>query len=130
MQKRFLLDIPPAPYIIHYRGVTIGELDRALRKSGLVVPTNVVLRSVTYGGVIATGCHGPGWDCQTLSDLVESMTIVLASGEVVTFSEETHGPEMMNAIRLNLGLFGIIHEMTLRGEIPPQPRVGVLLYQK
>lgn len=48
-------------------GVTIGALDRALRRYGLAVPTNVVLTSVQYGGVIATGCHGAGWDRPTLS---------------------------------------------------------------
>jgi hypothetical protein len=97
-------------------GVSIGALDAALRAHDLALPSNVVLTSVTYGGVLATGCHGAGKDCQTLSDLVEAMTIVLASGEVVTFTEATHGAEVMNAVRLNLGLLGIMHEITLRVE--------------
>lgn len=41
-------------------GVTVGALDRVLRRCGLAVPTNVVLTSVQYGGVIATGSHGRG----------------------------------------------------------------------
>jgi hypothetical protein len=44
------------------------------------------------------------------------MTIVTASGAVVRFSEATHGAEMMNAVRLNLGLFGLIYDITLRVE--------------
>ncbi len=97
-------------------GVTIGGLDKELRRHGLAVPTNVVLTRVTYGGVIATGCHGAGWNYQTISDLVESMTIVLNSAEAVTFSEQTHGQEVMNAVRLNLGSFGVIYSMTIRVE--------------
>src|SRR5215217_4369113 len=69
-------------------GVTIGALDRVLRRYGLAVPTNVILTCVQYGGVVATGCHGSGWESQTISDLVEAMTIVTCTGEVVTFREE------------------------------------------
>jgi FAD/FMN-containing dehydrogenase len=87
-----------------------------LRRHGLAVPTNVVLTCVQYGGVVATGCHGAGWEQKTISDLVEAMTIVTSSGEVITFSEETHGTETMNAVHCNLGSFGLIYSMTLRVE--------------
>jgi L-gulono-1,4-lactone dehydrogenase len=97
-------------------GVTIGALDKVLRRHGLALPTNVVLTCVQYGGVVATGCHGAGWECQTISDLVEAMTIVTCTGEVVTFREETHGTETMNAVRCNLGVFGLIYQITLRVE--------------
>ena len=97
-------------------GVTIGALDRVLRRYGLAVPTNVILTCVQYGGVVATGCHGSGWESQTISDLVEAMTIVTCTGEVVTFREETHGTETMNAVRCNLGAFGLIYQITLRVE--------------
>jgi L-gulonolactone oxidase len=97
-------------------GVTIGALDKVLRRHGLAVPTNVVLTCVQYGGVIATGSHGAGWESQTVSDLVEEMTIVMYDGEVVTFSEATHGAEVMNALRCNLGAFGVVYQMKLRVE--------------
>ncbi len=97
-------------------GVTIGALDRALRRTGLAVPTNVVLTSVQYGGVIATGCHGAGWDRPTLFDLVEAMTVVTHDGTVVRFSEATHGPEVMNSVRCCLGTIGLVYDITLRVE--------------
>ena len=97
-------------------GVSVAELDRVLRRHGLAMPTNVVLTSVRYGGIVATGCHGAGWDCQTISDLVDSMTIVTHTGEVVRFSEATHGPDVMNAVRCNLGTLGVIHDLTFRVE--------------
>jgi L-gulonolactone oxidase len=95
-------------------GVRVGALDRFLRGYGLAVPSNVVLTSVQYGGVIATGCHGAGRECRPLSDLVEDMTIVTHSGEVVTYHESTHGRTVMNAVRCNLGTFGLIYRITLR----------------
>lgn len=97
-------------------GVTVGALDRVLRRHRLVMPTNVVLTNVRYGGVIATGCHGAGWECPTISDLVEAVTIITYEGKIVRFSEATHGAEVMNAVRCNLGGFGIMHEIVLRVE--------------
>lgn len=97
-------------------GVSVAELDRVLRRHGLAMPTNVVLTSVRYGGIVATGCHGAGWQCQTISDLVDAMTIVTHTGEVVRFSEATHGPDVMNAVRCNLGTLGVMHDITLRVE--------------
>jgi sterol desaturase/sphingolipid hydroxylase (fatty acid hydroxylase superfamily) len=102
--------------VIIEAGITIEALDERLRENGLAVPSSVVLTSVRYGGVLATGSHGSGYHCATLSDFVEAMTIVTASGAVVCFSEATHGAEMMNAVRLNLGLFGLIYDITLRVE--------------
>jgi FAD/FMN-containing dehydrogenase len=95
-------------------GVSVAELDRVLRRHGLAMPTNVVLTSVRYGGIVATGCHGAGWESQTISDLVEAMTIVTHTGEVIRFSEATHGPDVMNAVRCNLGTLGVIYDLTLR----------------
>jgi hypothetical protein len=85
-----------------------------MRRHHVALPTNVVLKSVTYGGLIAAGCHGSGWNNPTLSDLVESMDIVDAAGTLRTYSEATVDAETMNAARLNLGLFGIIDRITLR----------------
>lgn len=95
-------------------GVSVAALDRVLRRHGLAMPTNVVLTSVRYGGIVATGSHGAGWQSQTISDLVDSMTIVTHTGEVIRFSEAERGADVMNAVRCNLGTLGVIHEITFR----------------
>ena len=64
-------------------GVTIRELDTALTRAGLCLPTNVVLKSVRYGGVIATGCHGAGWDNPCLSDFVVQVKMVNCYGNIL-----------------------------------------------
>lgn len=97
-------------------GASVAEVDAALQSVGLVIPTNVVLSSVRYGGLIATGCHGSGLQQPPLSDFVIEMDVVDGHGQIRTLSNETIGVEAMDAARLGFGLFGIIHSVTLRAE--------------
>ena len=79
---------------------------------GYALPFNVVLESVCYGGLIATGSHGSGWDNATLSDLVYAIEIVTANGDVCKFEEGVDRADVMNAARLHLGMFGITYRIT------------------
>src|SRR5262249_30502942 len=105
---------PARPLVTVESGATGSDALSEMTRHGVALPTNVVLKSVTYGGLVVAGCHGSGWDNPTLSDLVESMDIIDAAGTVRSFSESTDGAGVMNAARLNLGLFGIIDRITLR----------------
>jgi FAD/FMN-containing dehydrogenase len=105
---------PDQPLVTVESGADGADALAEMGRHGVALPTNVVLQSVTYGGLIAAGCHGSGWDNPTLSDLVESMDIIDAAGTVRTYSESAVGTEVMNAARLNLGLFGLIDTITLR----------------
>jgi hypothetical protein len=113
---------PARPLVTVESGATVRKVMQAMRKAHVALPSDAVLGSVQYGGLIAPGCHGSGRDVQTLSDLVTSMDIVTgktdpATGnvEVRTFSAANGTPaDVMSAIQLNLGMFGIIHRMTLR----------------
>jgi FAD/FMN-containing dehydrogenase len=102
------------PRVVIESGATVQEVNDALEAHGYALPLNVVLESVRFGGLIATGSHGSGWDNPTLSDLVESVEIVTASGELRMFAASAESDEVMQAVRLNLGLFGILYRMTLR----------------
>ncbi len=70
-------------------GCSVSDLDPPLTTNGLCLPTNVVLTSVRYGGVIATGCHGPGVDNPTISDYVSEMTIIGYDGKDVNVKTYT-----------------------------------------
>lgn len=107
---------PDGPRVRMESGATVAEVDMALQTAGLVIPTNVVLSSVRYGGLIATGCHGSGLHQPPLSDFVLAMEVVDGRGQVRTLSDETIGSEAMDAARLGFGLFGIIHSITMRVE--------------
>jgi FAD/FMN-containing dehydrogenase len=73
-----------------------------------------VLTTPLIGGLVATGSHGSGRDHATVSELVVAMEIIDSSGRVWRFSEEGTPGDVMNAVRLNLGLFGLIYSITLR----------------
>jgi predicted NAD/FAD-binding protein len=109
-------DHPAGPRVTVESGATVAEVDAALQARDLVIPTNVVLSSVRWGGLVATGCHGSGLHQPPLSDFVLAMEVVDGRGQVRTLSDATVGPEAMDAARLGFGLFGIIHTITLRAE--------------
>ncbi len=113
---------PLRPLVTMQAGATVHDVMTKMRAEGVALTSNVVLGSMQYGGLIAPGCHGSGRREKTLSDKVVSMEIVTgrvdpATGlaEVRTFSPAAGtSEEVMSAARLNLGLFGVIHEMTLQ----------------
>jgi FAD/FMN-containing dehydrogenase len=115
------LHAKPGPLLIAEAGATNRQMNDLLQQHRLTLPFNVVLESVRIGGLVATGSHGSGWDTPTLSDLVEAIEIVNAAGEVICYRVTTHGPEIMNAVRLSLGLFGLIYRVHLR--VQPNYRV-------
>ncbi len=96
-------------------GATIDLVDQVIHKHGLMVPCNIVgTTAITYGGIMATGSHGSGMCCPSMSDFVEEIEFIKSDGETVTISEASHGPDIMNAARLNLGLFGIMYTIKFR----------------
>lgn len=99
-------------------GVKFKDLDNALSEHNppLTLTSATVLDNVTTGGVVAPGCHGAKCDNATIPDKVISIQIVTSSdGEVHEFSDEID-PEEMSAARINLGLLGIIYQITFEVE--------------
>ncbi|KAF9969606.1 hypothetical protein BGZ65_011780, partial [Modicella reniformis] len=98
-------------------GVQLKELDNYLKKHDppLALASNVIVETVRFGGVLSLGCHGAGTQSRTLPDLVETVKIVDASGQLNVFTKEVD-PVEFSAATLNLGLLGIIYSYTLRVE--------------
>jgi hypothetical protein len=108
------LSDPARPAVWAEAGVTNRQLNRALARSGLCMPWNVVLETVRVAGIASTGTHGTGRMTATVGDLVEAFEVVDAGGKLRVLSEETVGAEIMSAARLGLGLFGVIARVRLR----------------
>ncbi|XP_011410297.1 PREDICTED: uncharacterized protein LOC105316795 [Amphimedon queenslandica] len=120
-------------------GVTTGELTEVFLKESICIESNVVLTGVTYGGIMPTGCHGVGKDQSILSDLVTQVKIVDCSGEVKTYPDDlpegSNKEAAMNGIRMSMGVFGAVVEMTIKVEKlktakvdTTYPTIGSLLY--
>jgi FAD/FMN-containing dehydrogenase len=102
-------------------GVTVGELDRATAAFGLATPSGVVsstgIAGLTLGGGIAwlMGKYG------LAVDNLLSAEVVLASGAVVTASEDSD-PDLFWALRGGGGNFGVVTSFEYRAH----PLVSVL----
>jgi FAD binding domain len=82
----------------------------------MYLPTAGVLPSINATGFVAAGCHGTGWHQPTVSDLIYAIEIVDSRGQIHVFSEDTT-PQEMAAVRVNLGLLGLISKVTLKVDL-------------
>ena len=111
------ISVDPASRLVTVgAGAEMAFVEAALKDNGLAIPANAVTLMPRIGGLVAAGCHGSGYNFSIISDYVQSVSMVLASGETHTFAAEELGDDsdLMNAVRLNLGTFGIMYEIVLK----------------
>jgi FAD/FMN-containing dehydrogenase/predicted dehydrogenase len=106
-------------------GVCMGDLTRFLAIAGLSLPSLPFVTQASIGGAVATATHGtsPRWG--TLSDFVQSLTMVLASGEVKTIDQRSALEERC-AASVGVGALGIIVELELQAISTPWVRADEL----
>lgn len=93
-------------------GVTVDQLTPILIANSICLPSDVGqgVGEATYGGIVSTGCHGSGIKLLTTSDYVATLEVITSAGKVMKFDESD--PELLNAARVALGMFGIITKIT------------------
>lgn len=94
-------------------GMTVHETNTALQKLNLALFNTGDVDVQTLAGAIATGTHGSGRRLQNLSSLLQEVRMIDYSGEVKVFSQHHH-PDIMRAMRVSLGAFGVFSEITIR----------------
>ena len=108
-------------------GVRVGELDRASAVFGLATPSGVIsltgIAGLTLGGGIAwlMGKYGMA------VDNLLSAEVVLASGAVVTASEDTD-PDLFWALRGGGGNFGVVTSFEFRAHAAASVLGGAVLH--
>ncbi len=112
---------PGTNKVVVEAGVRIGDLTRFLAGSGLSLPSLPFLTECSIGAAVATATHGtsPRWG--TISDFVQSLTVVLKSGEVKTI-DSTSTREERRAANVAVGWLGIIVEVELQAIAMPWVR--------
>ncbi|MEM7367541.1 MAG: FAD-binding protein [Bacteroidota bacterium] len=110
------LSDPDNPLVIVEAGADVRQVNNVLEQYGYALPTNVVMEHGSWGGLLATGSHGSGWNNQSLSDSIQWMEIVDGIGRLRRFETGIESEEVMNASRLHLGMFGITYRVALRVE--------------
>ena len=92
-------------------GVLLVDLIEAVEAKGWCIPCLPDINTITVGGALATGTHGTSG--HLLSEYVSSCTLVLADGTLKKVSE---GDELMDALRVSLGVLGVMSTVTFRCE--------------
>jgi L-gulonolactone oxidase len=92
--------------------MTLATLNRVLASHDLALPNLGDIDAQTVAGAIQTGTHGTGRRLGCLSTFVSQLTLVTASGSVVTCSR-TSSPSLFAAAVVGLGAFGVITTVTL-----------------
>lgn len=107
-------------------GVTVDQLAQFFLDQGVCVPSSVGigLGEATMGGVFSTGCHGSGIEMPSVSDWIVGVELIDGQGEIRTFSTEKDGIHVMNALRLSLGMCGVI--ISFRIQVQPMFNVHVV----
>jgi decaprenylphospho-beta-D-ribofuranose 2-oxidase len=95
-------------------GVSLAQIIRDFAPRGFLPMITPGTKYVTIGGCIANDVHGKAHHVQgTFSSCVDSMDVLLASGEVVTASRSAY-PDLFWASFGGMGLLGIVLSATIR----------------
>ncbi len=86
----------------------MGDVTRALALHGLSLPSLAFLPEMTAGGAVATATHGTNCRSGTMSDFVNSIDLVLASGEQKQFNAASVPEDDMRAARVAVGMLGVM----------------------
>ena len=107
-------------------GIKYGELATLLDAQGWALANLASLPHISVAGACATGTHGSGVGNGGLATAVQAMELVTASGDLVDVSRDDD-PELMDALTVGLGAFGIVTRQTL--SIEPTFRVRQRVYE-
>ena len=95
-------------------GVSLDALLRVVVPQGWFVPVTPGTRFVTVGGAVACDIHGKNHHLEgSFGSHVTALTLLLASGEVVTVSPSLR-PDLFWATIGGMGLTGIVLEVSFR----------------
>lgn len=87
-------------------GWSLRRLTADLWEQGLSLPNQGDVNPQALAGAIATGTHGTGAELGSLATIARAFRLVAADGTIVECSP-TERPDLFEAQRLSLGLFGV-----------------------
>ncbi|KGX87007.1 D-arabinono-1,4-lactone oxidase [Pontibacillus litoralis] len=94
-------------------GTKLYQLSEELHERGYALENLGDINAQSISGALLTGTHGTGIGHGILATQLEALTVVLASGEVVTYTKQ-EDPDHFAAFALSLGMLGIVVSMQIR----------------
>lgn len=98
-----------------WAGTRLKDLGPELFARGYAMENLGDVNEQSVAGAITTGTHGTGIQFGNLSSQVHGVTILTATGDLLEISETTNAA-YFEAVRLSLGMLGIIVKVTLKVE--------------
>jgi FAD/FMN-containing dehydrogenase len=95
-------------------GLTVKQAGTKLLDYGLSFHNTGDVDMQTVAGAISTGTHGSGITLQNLSSMLIGCRIITADGSIREYTEEEHGKDFFDALRLSLGTFGLMTSLRLK----------------
>lgn len=94
-------------------GIRLKNLNVILRENGLSLANLGSVSEQSIAGAAATGTHGTGIKFGNISTQIIGMKLILADGTVLIINENENA-ELLPAVRINLGVLGIVSELTIQ----------------
>src|SRR5262245_21329964 len=88
-------------------GWSLARLTRALWREGLSLRNQGDVNPQSLAGAVATGTHGTGAELGSLSTFTRGFRVLLADGSILECDASVR-PEQFQALRLSLGLLGVV----------------------
>lgn len=93
-------------------GTRLKELGELLFVNGYAMENLGDINAQTIAGAISTGTHGTGVNFGSVSTQVAGVMILTATGKLIEISNTTNR-QFLEAVKLSLGMLGIIVKVTL-----------------
>lgn len=94
-------------------GTKLNTITRFLKEAGYSLANQGDIDSQAIAGALATGTHGTGTTLSNLSSQVVGMKIIRPDGSVMEVDDKGN-LDLLHATQVNIGMFGVISEMTLQ----------------
>ncbi|WP_165823771.1 D-arabinono-1,4-lactone oxidase [Pseudochryseolinea flava] len=95
-----------------YAGTTVHESNMLLQQHNLALFNTGDVDVQTLAGAISTGTHGSGRRLQNLAAVLKGVRMIDYKGDVHDFNDDKNA-DVMKAMRVSLGAFGIFTEITV-----------------
>lgn len=96
-----------------WAGTSLKDLGEELYQYGYAMENLGDINVQTVAGAVSTGTHGTGIAYGSVSTQVHDVTILTASGQLLHISP-TENEDLLQAVKVALGLLGIIVKVTLK----------------
>lgn len=96
-----------------FAGTRLHAFGDLLDAQGLALSNLPDIDYQTLGGATATSTHGTGTRFGSLSSMIEALTLVTPSGELIECDRTRH-PEIFHAARCSVGALGVVTRMTMK----------------